>query len=170
MAGGCAFEVVCGAGAVLDAGALAWLEGKAREALAAIGVAGEVRARLVGDAEMSRSHERYCGVSGTTDVITFNLGAGPGGEPDPGGEARSASAMDVDLLICIDEAARAAAARGHGVEREVLLYVVHGVLHCLGYDDHVEEDAAEMHAREDEILTEIGVGAVYARDAAGGAS
>jgi len=47
------------------------------------------------------------------------------------------------------------------LRRELLLYVVHGVLHCLGMDDHDEAAAAAMHRVEDAVLTAIGVGPVY---------
>jgi len=43
-----------------------------------------------------------------------------------------------------------------------LLYVVHGVLHCLGHDDHDEAGYASMHALEDRVLYAIGVGATFA--------
>ena len=63
--------------------------------------------------------------------------------------------------LCLDEAARRAIEFGHGVERELLLYAVHGVLHCLGHDDHEEEQRARMHREEDRLLAAVGVGAVY---------
>lgn len=69
--------------------------------------------------------------------------------------------LDVDILVCADEAARQAAVRAVPVERELLLYIVHAVLHCLGEDDHDEASAGRMHEREDRILSAIGVGAVY---------
>ena len=34
-------------------------------------------------------------------------------------------------------------------------YVVHGLLHLIGYDDGPIRAAAKMHAREDELLTEF---------------
>src|SRR6185369_8183115 len=95
--------------------------------------------RVVGDEEMAAAHQRFSGVAGTTDVLTFDL-------------TEAGGALDVDLLVCFDEASRQAASRGHGVERELLLYVVHGVLHCLGHDDHEEAAAARMHAEEDRVL------------------
>jgi probable rRNA maturation factor len=70
--------------------------------------------------------------------------------------------LDVDLLVCADEAGRQAELRGFTVERELLLYIVHGVLHCLGFDDHNETDSARMHAEEDRLLAAAGVGATYA--------
>jgi probable rRNA maturation factor len=137
----------------------AWLADRACAALAARGgVRGEVRARIVGDAEMAEAHQRWSGVSGTTDVLTFDLAEGR----SAGGEA-----LDVDLLLCADEARRQADARGFPIERELLLYLVHGVLHCLGHDDHDEDAFARMHAEEDRLLEAAGVGATYGVDAGG---
>ena len=133
---------------------LRWLEDRCARAAAFLGASGgEVRVRGVGDAEMAEAHERHCGVAGTTDVITFDLAAGG---------AATGGALDVDLLVCLDEAERQASARGHGVREEVLLYMIHGVLHCLGFDDHDEEEAAAMHARQDEALAAVGVAPISA--------
>ncbi len=140
----------------------AWIESAAAAALGPVALAGGgIRVRIVDDAEMAAAHERWSGVAGTTDVLTFDLREG--GE---GGEG----ALDVDILVCVDEARRQASARGLAPEYEVLLYVVHGVLHCLGHDDHDEAAAASMHAEEDRLLGAAGVGPVYsvaARGAAG---
>ncbi|MBK7403518.1 MAG: rRNA maturation RNase YbeY [Phycisphaerales bacterium] len=123
---------------------------RARDALAPLALAGEIRARLVDDQAMAAAHARWSGVPGTTDVLTFDL------------RDTAEGPLDVDLLLCTDEAARQAAPRGHTVAREILLYLIHGVLHCLGYDDHDEADAARMHAEEDRLLDAAGIGATYA--------
>lgn len=130
----------------------AWLEQAADRAAEHMALRGEVRVRLLGDDAMSLAHERYKGEPGPTDVLTFDL------DPDSG-------VLDVDLLVCVDEAARRAAQIGHEPRREILLYVVHGVLHCLGHDDHDGAEAERMHREEDRILSAIGVGAVYAPQA-----
>jgi probable rRNA maturation factor len=116
---------------------------------------GEVRVRLVDDVEMAAAHERYSGIAGTTDVLTFDL-------RDPEEAAAEPTRLDVDILACVDEARRQAAGRAHAVERELLLYILHGVLHCLGEDDHDDAAYARMHAREDEVLEAIGAGRVFA--------
>ncbi len=144
-----AVDVVDGSGR-LGPAAVAWLGEKGAAAVSVLGAGGEVRVRVVGDGEMAAAHERFKGEAGTTDVLTFDLAEGPG-------------PLDADILVCIDEAARQAGARGHSVERELLLYVIHGVLHCLGHDDHEDAAAARMHAEEDRVLEAIGVGAVYGR-------
>ncbi len=120
--------------------------------LAIEGLLGEIRAEVIGDDRMSLLHERHKGTPGTTDVLTFDLSGDP-------------RVLDVDMYVCIDEARRQAEARGHGPAEELMLYIVHGVLHCTGYDDHEESGAfgsVAMHRREDEILTAIGAGAVFA--------
>jgi rRNA maturation RNase YbeY len=118
-----------------------------------LGLRGQVRVRVVGDAEMAAAHLEFCDVEGTTDVLTFDMSS----ERDADGRP----VLDVDILACADEAARQGAARGHTPERELLLYIVHGLMHCLGHDDHDEASAAAMHAEEDRVLTAIGVGATY---------
>ncbi len=111
---------------------------------------------VVDDARMAQLHERHSGVVGTTDVLTFDL------------REDSSLPVDADIVICADEAARRAGEFGHSVERELLLYCVHGLLHCMGFDDHAESDWRRMHAREDEILEAIGVGATFERGDAPG--
>lgn len=123
-------------------------------ALDHLAAAGEVRIRLVNDTAMAEAHERYSGIAGTTDVLTFDLRDAA----DP------AAPLDVDLLICVDEARRQAAARGHPLTHELLLYALHGVLHCLGHDDHDDAAYARMHTIEDEVLKAIGIGPVFGRE------
>ena len=115
----------------------------------------EVRVRIVDDAEMTALHDRHAGDPTTTDVLTFDLREGEAGP------------LDVDIVVCAGEASRQAAARTRGVETELLLYALHGALHCLGYDDHDDGASARMHAREDEILSRIGVGALFAERSPG---
>ncbi|MFK7883534.1 MAG: rRNA maturation RNase YbeY [Phycisphaerales bacterium] len=109
----------------------------------------EVRVRLVGDTEMASAHEQYSNVEGTTDVLTFDL-SGDG------------ETLDVDIMVCVDEAHRQGDRLGHETKREALLYMIHGMLHCLGYDDHDDASYLRMHAAEDEVLQRLGVGVTFA--------
>jgi len=156
------FVEVLDEGRRLDGGGRSWLREHAERALGIVaegtGIAGrhDARLRLVGDEAMARAHEAHKGVSGTTDVLTFDL------------REDSGAPLDADILLCVDEAARQAAARGIPVARELLLYAVHGLLHCAGHDDPDEASAARMHAREDEILEALGVGTTYADTSSSG--
>lgn len=128
------------------------LERLAGQASRELGVAGELRARLVDDAEMARVHGAYCGAEGTTDVITFDL---------TGGRSARGEAIDADLLICMDEASRRSEQSGVPIAHELVLYLLHGLLHCLGENDRDEASFARMHAREDAVLEAIGLGRVF---------
>jgi len=134
-----------------------WLGDHLRRALGLLGAAGEVRVRVLADQAMSESHARFRGVEDTTDVLTFDL-SGPG------------RPLDVDVLVCLDEAERRAEELGHPRQHELLLYMIHGVLHCLGHDDHDPEARARMHAEEDRLLRAIGVGAVFHAPGGGGSA
>lgn len=113
------------------------------------GAAGEARVLVVNDDKMRRVHAEHSGIDSTTDVLTFDLAP------------EDEHVMDVDVFVCSDEAAREAAARCIPIERELLLYTLHAMLHAAGFDDQNESDFARMHAMEDEILDAIGVGATF---------
>ncbi|NOG54454.1 MAG: rRNA maturation RNase YbeY [Planctomycetes bacterium] len=119
--------------------------------------AGSIDVQITDDEEMSRLHEQYLGIPGTTDVITFDLNDE---EADESVDESSCSVC-TQIIVCADVAFRESLRRNHNLNHEVLLYIVHGLLHCLGYDDHDPQQHDAMHDREDEILQGIGVGRVY---------
>jgi probable rRNA maturation factor len=109
--------------------------------------------------EMTGLHQRFCGIAAVTDVLTFDLGS----------DAR-AGWIEGEIVACADvawrEAGRGAAtgaARRSAARAELALYVVHGILHLAGYEDRSRRGFARMHAREDELLSELGLGRVFAR-------
>ncbi len=129
-----------------------WLEERMGAALKCLHKTGDVSVRVVHDEEMSALHIKHSGIEGTTDVLTF----------DHGSEEHSVNA---DLAVCFDVATREAKNRSHSVQNELLLYIVHGILHCIGFDDHSDEDHMIMHKEEDRVLEAIGVGAVWSQGA-----
>lgn len=153
-----------------------WLNKFVAEALRHLSCSGRLAARVIGDAEMAAAHLKFAGVQGTTDVLTFDLsGRTAGGVQEiPSATAeravraeRAGLEIDVDVLICIDEAHRQAGARGLALRHELLLYIIHGVLHCLGHDDHDDEAYRIMHAREDEIMGALGLPIAFAAESRG---
>jgi hypothetical protein len=64
--------------------------------------------------------------------------------------------FDAEVIVSLDTARREAAAHRVEPAAELMLYVVHGVLHLLGHDDHALADARRMHARAVSILDGIG--------------
>lgn len=127
------------------------LASAARHALSREGIArGRLHVLVVTDGEMRRQHRRWMNDPTPTDVLTFDLRDLP-----------DAKAVDAQILICRDVARRAARLREHDWRNELALYVVHGCLHLCGHDDATERAAARMHAREDDLLTELGIGPVF---------
>jgi probable rRNA maturation factor len=112
---------------------------------------GSLEIALVGDTEMRRQHQRWKGADTTTDVLSFDLR-----------DRRRAHTVDGQLIVCTSVARRRARSRKTDWRGELLLYVVHGCLHLCGYRDDDAGAAADMHRKEDEILTALGWGPVFA--------
>jgi probable rRNA maturation factor len=108
-----------------------------------------VAIRIVDDERMIEAHRQYMQLDSTTDVLSFDLS--DEFEPKP----------NFALIVNAAMAARQAAERGHSSQAELGLYITHGLLHNLGYDDLDEEQALEMHQKEDELLERHGFGRVY---------
>ena len=113
----------------------------------------ELSVALVGDTRMARLHQQFMGVGGPTDVLTFPL------DEDERGRVLSG-----EVVVCVPEAARRARELGTSVERELLLYALHGLLHLCGYDDRTAAGYRRMHRTEDKILTRLGVGPVFSTE------
>ena len=60
------------------------------------------------------------------------------------------------IAVCLERAKEQAEEYGHSFGRELYYLLVHGVLHCLGYDHMNDEDKAEMREKEELILTKLG--------------
>jgi probable rRNA maturation factor len=130
---------------------LRWLGQRLREVAARLRVqALRLGVIVTGDEYMAQLHGTYCGDHQTTDVLTFDLSEG------------GSATVEGEIYICLDEARRRAAERGHAPRLELLLYAVHGLLHLLGHEDHSPRGFAQMHRKEDAVLQAIGVGAVFA--------
>ncbi len=100
------------------------------------GASGELGLWICRDEEIAELHERYQGIPGPTDVLSF-----PGDPPYLG-----------DIAVSADTAAAQAREVGHSANREIAYLALHGLLHLLGYDDLDEASRARMLARQDELL------------------
>jgi probable rRNA maturation factor len=90
----------------------------------------EIVITCVSDKRIARVHREFMSIAGATDVITFQHG---------------------DILISADTAAREGHEHGHSLDEELLLYVVHGLLHLNGHDDLEEGNRSVMHLVQDKI-------------------
>ena len=78
----------------------------------------------------------------------------PGNGPNGG--------VNGEIIASAEMAFQQAKARNLDPRAELLLYLVHGLLHLIGYDDRTPNDAERMHRREDALLEQFGFGGVYA--------
>ena len=101
----------------------------------------ELGIHLVGEAAMIRANEGYLQHAGCTDVITFDHSM-------PG----QISCLQGDLLVCVPEAVRQAKRFRVTWQKEVVRYIVHGMLHLCGHDDHSASDRRAMKGIENRIL------------------
>ncbi len=135
------------------------LQDRAMRVLHQLPNSGEIRVRVVHDDQMKHDHLVYCELDSTTDVLTFDLAHSP--IESESGFNFDHKVLDTDLTICFDEATRQSNQRAHSVIDELVLYILHGTLHCLGYDDHSEKEFERMHQREDELLQSAGLGELF---------
>ncbi len=63
-----------------------------------------------------------------------------------------ATGICAQIVVCGQIAASLAKKRGTGPQAELMLYVVHALLHLCGYDDSTPRPAAKMHTRQEELL------------------
>ena len=134
-----------------------------RTALAAEGVdfPCEVDVLLTNDSGIHAINRETRQVDRPTDVLSFpefdlTPGQLPGAEDaDPG----TGLVPLGDMVISMERVAAQAREYGHSNRRELSYLVVHSVLHLLGYD-HLDEgpQKAQMRAREEAILGELGIG------------
>ena len=114
---------------------------------------GSIEIVVIASEPMHKMNVQFLGHDYPTDVLAFPL------EDDP-----EAGLLEGSIVVCSDVAVERAADYGWPPEDELLLYVVHGALHLVGYDDHSLEDAPIMHAKEREYLQIVGVDGSRSRD------
>jgi probable rRNA maturation factor len=120
---------------------------KVRRIAAAILKKRSVSIAFVTDAAIRKINRRFLNHDFATDVLSFPLGPtkGEGSGGDLFGE----------LVISAEYAFSEAAKRKIPVEEELLRYVVHGLLHLLGYDDHAPAARARMWKRQELELRKV---------------
>ncbi|MBI5150618.1 MAG: rRNA maturation RNase YbeY [Candidatus Omnitrophica bacterium] len=90
-------------------------------------------------------NRKYLGRDYVTDVLAFDLKD----DQRPG-------RVSGDIAICVDAAVRNAKSYNTSLAQELVLYVAHGILHLLGFDDHAPADIRKMRKKEQEILECLG--------------
>jgi probable rRNA maturation factor len=93
-----------------------------------------VEVALVDDRTSDQVHREFMDIEGATDVITFHHG---------------------EIVIGVEVAQRQAEEYGEPFGRELLRYLVHGMLHLAGHEDEDAEERARMEEAQEAIVAEL---------------
>lgn len=125
------------------------LERAAQTVLQLVGISdADLTIALVDDLRIQGLNRDFLGHDAPTDVLSF-----PADEPDPETGHRYLG----DVAISCPRAAEQARERGHAIEAEMQLLVVHGVLHLLGHDHAESEERDRMWAAQASALEQLGI-------------
>lgn len=103
----------------------------------------ELDVHLVRDREMEKINREYLGHSGSTDVITFAYAPPKAGN------------LHGEIVICMDTALLQARQFRTTWQKEIVRYLVHGILHLQGYDDMAPAQRRLMKKEENRVLARL---------------
>ncbi len=99
-----------------------------------LGKIDEVEINFVDDETIADLHLQFMQIPGPTDVITFSHG---------------------EIHISVETARDQAQQYANDFDRELMLYIVHGLLHLAGYEDATERQSNEMDDIQSTILARV---------------
>lgn len=119
---------------------------------------GTLEIRLAPEHEITRLNSEFLGETSVTDVIAFELLEV---DPETGELIVGSIAVNHDLAVrCATEYIQNGAAGkvdiSDLVAGEILLYILHGVLHFAGFEDDLPEDRREMFDIAHAVLARLG--------------
>lgn len=107
----------------------------------------EVSILFTTDKFIKSLNEKYRGINEPTDVLAFSLQEGILKSPEV-----DENKLLGDIIISTETAQRQAHILNHNVEKEIIILLIHGLLHLIGYDHERDIDNKIMRKREDELL------------------
>ena len=120
------------------------IEEIAQEVLTDLGVEDvELGVHFVSAKEMARVHEQFMNIVGSTDVITFDHGSEP------------PTSVHGEIFISVEDAIAQAREFKTTWQSEVARYVIHGILHLLGFDDVAPDARKKMKQAENRLMNRI---------------
>lgn len=105
----------------------------------------ELGINLVAAREMALVNETFLNHTGSTDVITFD-------HREAAQKSRRTHTIHGELFVCVDDAIAQAKEFKTNWQSEVVRYIVHGVLHLLGYDDLKPQLRRTMKREENRLV------------------
>ncbi len=113
----------------------------------------EISVTIVDNEEIRKINNKYRNIDRATDVLSFPLIDFDNEDlPNDGSKIYLG-----DIIISIERAKEQANEYGHSLDREVGFLTAHSMLHLLGYDHMVPEEEKVMFAKQEEILSNLGL-------------
>jgi len=100
------------------------------------------------DAVLKKLNRLYRGFDQPTDVLSFESNEI---NPETGNSCLG------DIAISFPTAERQATEAMHPVENEIILLLVHAILHLTGYDHNTKEEKQQMWAEQQSVLDNLGI-------------
>ncbi len=118
-----------------------------KEVLSREGKDARLSIALVDNSRIKELNKQYFNSDEVTDVISFPL-------------SNNKNLLSGEIIVSVETAVETAVdtagKRNISIEGEIVLYIIHGILHLLGYDDGNEGNARVMHEEESKILKTLG--------------
>ena len=117
---------------------------------------------FVDEGEIRRLNRELRNTDKVTDVLSFPSlddikGEDLYAEDFPYEIDEEGNLMIGSVAVCVKRAQEQAEEYGHSFERELHYLLVHGIMHCLGYDHMTDEEKAEMREKEEWVLGKLGI-------------
>mgnify|MGYP005864861035 FL=1 len=113
----------------------------------------EISVTIVDNEEIRKINNKYRNIDRATDVLSFPLIDFDNEDlPNDGSKIYLG-----DIIISIERAKEQANEYSHSLDREVGFLTAHSMLHLLGYDHMVPEEEKVMFAKQEEILSNLGL-------------
>ncbi|MFA5238882.1 MAG: rRNA maturation RNase YbeY [Phycisphaerae bacterium] len=110
---------------------------------------------IVSNTQIRKLNKQFLNKNRPTDCLSFDL------SDNDTNSLHGKRSRTIELIVNGEMAVKKATQQGHSAEAELALYITHGLLHNLGFDDSTKKQAEKMHNTEDEILQRLGYGRVY---------
>ncbi|MDP3143006.1 MAG: rRNA maturation RNase YbeY [Candidatus Omnitrophota bacterium] len=104
---------------------------------------GKLSLVFVTDRTIKLLNQRFLSKNQPTDVLAFDFSKG---------QFKSRKAIFAEIIISTDTAQRNAKAFKTNFGYELTLYLAHGILHLLGFDDHDRKKIKAMRSKESQLL------------------
>ncbi|MHB8154737.1 MAG: rRNA maturation RNase YbeY [Candidatus Omnitrophota bacterium] len=96
---------------------------------------------FVDNTQIKKFNTKFLKINGSTDVLAFNLS-----------DKKEKNVILADIMVSAQEALKQARTYKTTLDYELSLYVVHGLLHILGFDDHTKREIKLMRKKESQYV------------------